>query len=258
MGLANVHLVEELRRRQQVEVQLQWARQIQSQLFPPEPLREVGLAIDALNEPGQKISGDYYDYFVRPDGLVTVVIADVSGKGIPASLLMANLQAGVHLTLEAETDLVRGVAALNKLICGNVSDARFITAVFGLLDPASGRLTYVNAGHPGPYILHEDGAEKLTPEPSLPLGIDDKFHYTSEVLDFGALPATLFFYTDGVSEAENEQGKQFAEERLAAALKANIGHDPTELVARIRRSIKQFTRNQPPSDDITMLAIRLG
>jgi phosphoserine phosphatase RsbU/P len=258
MGLANVQLVEELRRRQQVEIQIQWARQIQSQLFPPEPLTLGGLTIDALNDPGQKISGDYYDYFLRPDGLVTVVIADVSGKGIPASLLMANLQAGVHLTLVTETDLVRGVTALNKLVCRNVCDARFITAVFGLLDPKAGRLTYVNAGHLGPYLLHEDGAEKVNPEPSLPLGIEEDFCYASGVLDFGQRPATLFLYTDGVPEAENDQAKQYGEERLAGALRGSLGHDPTELVSRIRRSIKQFTRNQPPSDDITMLAIRLG
>ncbi|HVP10140.1 MAG TPA: SpoIIE family protein phosphatase [Phycisphaerae bacterium] len=257
MGLANVQLVEEMRRRQQVEIQLQWARQIQSQLFPPEPLVKDGLTIDALNDPGQKISGDYYDYFLRPDGLVTVVIADVSGKGIPASLLMANLQAGVHLTLVTETDLVRGVEALNELVCGNVSEARFITAIFGLLDPASGRLTYVNAGHPGPYLLHADRAEKLNPEPSLPLGIEKDFQYAAGTLDFGGLPATVFLYTDGVPEAENEQGKQYGDDRLAAALQASLVHGPTELMSRIRRSIKQFTRSQPPSDDITMLAIRL-
>jgi serine phosphatase RsbU (regulator of sigma subunit) len=257
MGLANVQLVEELRHRQQVEIQLQWARQIQSQFFPAEPLVLPGLVIDALNDPGQKVSGDYYDYFLRPDGRVSVVVADVAGKGIPASLLMANLQAGVHLTFTHETDLIRGVMGLNKLICRNVRDIRFITAIFGLLDPAARTLTYVNAGHPAPYLLTPDSADKLEIDPGLPLGVEEHFQYTTGVLDLARPPLTLFLYTDGVPEAENEQGELFTEARLAAALRDEVTRSPTDLVARLRRIVKQFARNQPQSDDITMLAIRL-
>jgi sigma-B regulation protein RsbU (phosphoserine phosphatase) len=257
MGLANVQLVDELRRRQQVELQLQLARQIQSQLLPAEPLIVGGLTVDALNDPGQKVSGDYYDYFVRPDGLVGLIVADVAGKGIPASLLMANLQAGVHLILKGDGDLVVGVEALNRLICQNVADAKFITAIFGLLDPRSRTFTYINAGHPAPYVVDGTGAVKLQTEPGLPLGIEDDFHYTAEVARLPESAATLFVYSDGVPEAENEQGKQYGEGRLAEALADGITHAPGELINRIRRSVKQYTRSQPQGDDITILAARL-
>jgi len=257
MGLANVQLVEELRRRQQVEMQLQWARQIQSQLLPAEPLIVGGLSVDALNDPGQKVSGDYYDYFVRPDGLVGLIVADVAGKGIPASLLMANLQAGVHLILKGDGDLVAGVEALNRLICQNVADAKFITAIFGLLDLQSRTFTYVNAGHPAPYVLDAGGAVKLQVEPGLPLGIEADFRYAAEVLRLPKSIATLFMYSDGIPEAENEQGRHYGEQRLAEALADGIAHAPGELINRIRRSVKQYTRSQPQGDDITILAARL-
>ncbi len=257
MGLANVQLVEELRRRQQVELQLQWARQIQSRLFPAEPLVVGGLSVDALNDPGQKVSGDYYDYFTRSDGRVGLIVADVAGKGIPASLLMANLQAGVHLILKSNGDLVAGVAALNRLICRNVADAKFITAIFGLLDPSARTLTYVNAGHPAPYMLGQAGVTKVLSEPGLPLGIEDDFRYTAEEVRLPGSSATLFLYSDGVPEAENEQGQQYGEGRLAEALEGGIAHPPNELVNRVRRSVKQFTRGQSQTDDITILAARL-
>ena len=258
MGLANVRLLEEMQERQRVDMQIQWARGIQAQLFPAEALAGPGMLIDALNDPGQKVSGDYFDYFLRPDGLVTVVMADVSGKGIPASLLMANLQAGVHVTLATEKDLVAGVERLNKLICHNVSGGRFITAIFGLFDPEAKTFQFVNAGHLGPYLLQSGGrVQKLNPEPGLPLGIESDFSYFTETTELTATPLTLFLYTDGIPEAENELGEQYGEHRLASALKSNTDQPPAELIARLRRSVKQFTRNHPQSDDITMLALQL-
>lgn len=268
-GLANAQLVEELQRRQQIDMQLQMGRQIQAQLFPTEPLtltREsqpasLHLTIDALNDPGQKISGDYYDYFLRDDGLVVVVIADVVGKGVPASLLMANLQAAVRVTMMAEVDLVHIVERLNRLICRNVADSRFITAIFGLLDPAARKFTCVNAGHPPPYLLYAGGrVEKAIVEAGLPLGIEPDYHYEAGMIEMRAAPTdpmTMFLYTDGVPEAENEQGKMFEENRLVSTLEANVDPPPGELVTRVRRSIKQFSRNYPQSDDITMVAVRL-
>ncbi|MBN2561631.1 MAG: SpoIIE family protein phosphatase [Phycisphaerae bacterium] len=279
MGLANVQLVEEMHRRQQMEMQLQLGRQIQAHLFPSQPMAEPasstspGLKIDALNDPGQEISGDYYDYFRRDDGLVAVVIADVAGKGLPASLPMANLQAAVHLTLTEETDLAHAVDLLNELICRNVADSRFITGIFGLLDPAARIFRYVNAGHPWPYVLRSDERSRAHPglkprtsrlvekpamRSGLPLGIDPNVVYEPGVIEMTDLPATLFLYTDGIVDAENEQRERFQEQRLVSLLEANAGQPPDQLVTRVRRSIEQFTRNHPQTDDITMVAIRLG
>lgn len=262
MGLANVQLVEEMQQRQRAEMQLQLAREIQAQLFPAEPLAEQGLRIAALNDPGQKVSGDYYDYFVRPDGLIAVIIADVAGKGAPAAMLMANLQAAVHVTLAHEADLIKVVGVLNRLICRNVRDSKFITGIFGLLDPAKRVFTYVNAGHLGPYLIHEsrgdDRVEKIQPDATLPLGIEENEPYTLQRIEFGTGPTTLLLYTDGVPDAENPQGQQFGEARFAECIAAGAGEQPEELVTRLRRSIKQFARNHPQTDDITLAAVRLG
>ena len=258
MGLANVQLVDEIKRRQWIDAQLRTAREIQANLFPPAPLRTDGVRIDPLNDPGQKVSGDYYDYFVRPDGLVAVVIADVAGKGLPASLLMANLQSAVRLVMETETDLTRIVRQLNRLVCRNIGDSRFITGMFGLLDPAARVFRYCNAGHPPPYLIRgRHRLEKVAMEPALPLGVDAAYAYEAASLDLPDRPTTLLAFTDGVPDAEDEDGAQYGEPRLIAALQANLSQPSDELVARLRRSIKQFTRNEPLTDDITLLAVEL-
>ena len=258
MGLSNIKLIEEIHLRQRVEHNLQTAREIQSKLLPVEPFTAPGIVIDALNDASQAISGDYFDYFHRPDGLITLVIADVSGKGTPASLLMANLQAAVHVTLATQTDLAAAVNALNRLVCQNVGSGRFITAIFALLDPATRKLTYVNAGHLPPYLLRPSGITLVEMEPTLPLGVDCDFNYEAASLDLSPPPVTLFGFTDGIPDAEDDEGQSFGAARLEEALKANLDQPPAELVARIRRSIKQFTRNHAQTDDITMLAVHLS
>jgi sigma-B regulation protein RsbU (phosphoserine phosphatase) len=259
MGLANVQLVDEMKQRQQMELQFQWAREIQANLFPAEPYDSNGTQIDALNDPGQRVSGDYFDYFARDDGLITVVMADVCGKGAPAALLMANFQAAVHVTMSHESDLTRVAEILNRLISRNVRDTRFITAIFGLLDPVKRTFTYVNAGHMPPVLLEAGEAPRIIEvEPALPLGIEPEFVYKSGSIELPTKSSALFFYTDGVPDAEDPQGEQFMEKRLMEALGSGDDLPPGELISRVRRSVSQFTRNHPLTDDITMLAFRVN
>ncbi len=258
MGLVNVRLVEELQNRRQVEQQLHLAREIQTNLFPARPLEDGVVSIHALNDPGQKVSGDYYDYFRREDGKIAVIVADVAGKGVSAALLMANMQAAVRVLLTTETDLTRAVGVLNGLFCENMADGRFITAIIGLLDPAGRRFEYVNAGHLGPYLIRRDAQfEKVENEPNLILGVLRDASYDVQRLELPDHPSRLLFYTDGVPEAENEAGEQFQDERFASALAGCLALPPSELVIRVRRCIKQFTRQHPQSDDITLLAVEL-
>jgi sigma-B regulation protein RsbU (phosphoserine phosphatase) len=257
MGLANVQLVDEMKQRQQMELQFQWAREIQGNLFPAEPYDQDGIQIDALNDPGQRVSGDYYDYFPRDDGLITVVMADVCGKGAPAALLMANFQAAVHVTMSHETNLTVA-EILNRLISRNVRDTRFITAIFGLLDPKTRRFSYINAGHLPPVLLQSGQSPKIIEvEPALPLGIEPEFGYQPGCIELPPQTSSLFFYTDGVPDAEDPQGQQFMENRLMEALAGCDDLPPGEQIVRIRRSVSQFTRNHPLTDDITMLAMRV-
>ncbi len=258
MGLANVQLVEEMKQNQQMELQFQWAREIQGNLFPREPLTSEKVQIDALNDPGQRVSGDYYDYFVRPDGLITLVMADVCGKGAPAALLMANFQAAMHVTMAHETDLVHAADVFNRLISRNVRDTRFITAIFGLLDTEKRVFNYINAGHLPPILLEKGAPPRIIEvAPALPLGIEPEFGYGQGSLEMPA-GSCLYLYTDGVPDAEDPQGEQFKEQRLMDALAACEDLPPSEVIGRVRRSVSQFTRNHPLIDDITMLAVRVN
>lgn len=260
MGLATVQLVEETKQREKVEYQIGLARQIQTRLFPAAPLRAPGLSIDALNDPGQRISGDYYDYFERDDGKVVIVMADVAGKGIPASLLMANLQAAVRVTLLKDADLVGSVTNLNRLLCQNAGDDRFVTAIFGVLDRQSRTFSYVNAGHPHPYLIRNRKSSAIvepTTDADLPIGIETDYPYRPRSIALEDRPSMLVFYTDGVTDAENDVGDMYEEARFAQSIANNVSQPTNEMVTRLRRSIKQFTRNTPQTDDITILAVEL-
>lgn len=257
MGLANCQLLEEMRQRQQVEIQLNLARQIQNALFPAEPLCTSGVSIDAVNDPGQKISGDYYDYFVRPDGQVVVLVADVSGKGVPASLLTANLQAAVQLTLAQNVGLVESVRDINRLICRNVSEGRFITAIVGLLDPAKRQYTCITAGHPAPYLIEGGAVKPVKTSPALPLGLEPDYEYEPQVIALEGKPSMLVMFSDGIPDAENDAYQPYGLDRLVDVLASSTEKSTADVVGRIRTSIRQFTRNHPQTDDITILAMKL-
>jgi sigma-B regulation protein RsbU (phosphoserine phosphatase) len=259
MGLVNVQLLEEQRNREKFEAQLHLARQIQNRLLPGEPIRLDGLIVTAINEPGRYVSGDYFDYRVRPDGVVTIVIADVSGKGIPAALLMANLQAAVHVTLLDHDDLSRAAMRLNELIYENVDSERFITGIVGLLDPAKRMFRYVNCGHMPPYHLRSDGSMVQLPGTStLPLGIMIDVKFPVVEYELGSAPSTLFMYTDGVPDAQNDREEFFGETRVRELLSGCTDLAADALIQRVRLSIQQFSRHAPQFDDITMLAIGLS
>jgi sigma-B regulation protein RsbU (phosphoserine phosphatase) len=258
LALANVRLLEEREQRLRFEEELNLARQIQTRLLPAAPLQEDGLVIEALNDPGRRVSGDYYDYLRRPDGRVAVVCADVAGKGVPAALLMANLQAAVHVLLMETDDLAGAMAAINRLVCLNVEGGRFITGVFALLDPVGRACQFVNAGHLPPVCVFPSGElQQLVHEPDLPLGVDENFEYSIRIAKLASGPFTMFLYTDGVPDAVNQQGSDFGEGRLLDALKACAGESPGDQIASVRRLVNQFTRGEPQNDDITMVAVRL-
>jgi len=257
MGLANCQLLEEMRNRQQVEIQLNLARQIQNGLFPTEPLRHGSVGIDAVNDPGQRISGDYYDFFVRPDGKIVVLVADVAGKGVPASLMTANLQAAVRVTLGRDSDLVEAVHEINHLICNNVTECRFITGIFGLLDPDARNYTCITAGHPAPYLIEGGQVRPVVTAPALPLGLEPDYKYEPQTIELSGRPSKLVMFSDGIPDAENEADEPYGLDRLVDVLRNAVDKAPGDLVGRIRTSIRQFTRSHPQTDDITILAMQL-
>lgn len=247
------HIQEELRRKV-LEQELQIAKKIQQQLFPGNVLLPSPYQFHAVNIPSRTVGGDFYDVIRLRDGRFLFVIADVSGKGVPAALLMANFQAAVRiLTLEKNT--VREIVKyLNQHCTLHTAPEQFITAHFLLLDTITGKAESLNAGHFPPVLLSSDGSVSQCEVGGTPLGIFADASYESEVID---LQSSLLFcaYTDGVVEATNSEGQQFGLDGLLQLLQGNMNLPLDELSTMLLRKLTQHAGSQF-QDDCTFYFIR--
>lgn len=255
VGLANLRLFQAHMRSQAVYAELQRARQIQRNLLPAQTYRDGWLLIEGHNEPSSEVSGDYFDYFPVEGGRAGFIIADVTGHGLPAALVMANLQAAVRVALAADIDLPALAARVNRLICENTSSSVFVTGVLGTVDPRSGVVEYVNAGHPAPILIGGGRARVFDSEAgSLPLGIepDERFN----VIRLEPTPGEngLVFYTDGLTEAINGEGELMGVGPILDKLATVEQPSPERLIRTIRQVMRDYLRGVPGSDDMTLLA----
>ncbi|NOT02535.1 MAG: SpoIIE family protein phosphatase [Phycisphaerales bacterium] len=259
IGLINARLLDEQRSKLEMEKELAVAREIQNDLFPQQLPEHDRLEFGVLNEPGRTVSGDYYDIVARPDGRFGFVIADVAGKGIAASLIMSNLQAAVRLTMLDCTDIGKTVSRWNNLIHGNTDVSKFVTCLAGIVDPASGRLELVSAGHQFPYLLSNGSVKSVQAdfESQFPLGIVGDVDYRALTVDLSERPCTLFCFTDGIPEAMSASGEFFGDQRIEQLLADAAPSDPAGLIRHVRKALTQFCRDAPQSDDITIVALRL-
>ncbi len=258
-ALKTSRLVQECQSRQQLENELAVARQIQEGLFPRQLPERDDLQIVAFNNPGRNVSGDYYDVIPLEGERFGIIIADVSGKGVPAAMLMANLQAAVRVSLRDTADLVHIVRGLNELVYDNTVGTKFITALVGVLDPTDRAIRYVNAGHYPPYQVLPDGHVSALPaDAGLPLGVERDADYPVVDVSLGDRTSTLFLFTDGIPESLNQEDEFYGLGRIEDLLGRNARTPPSELVHRCRRTIADFVGHVPQSDDVTLMAVRLG
>ena len=203
--------------------------------------------------PAKEVGGDLYEYFVRDEKLY-FCIGDVSGKGVPASLVMAVTQAIFLASAQHTSHPAHIMQTLNRSGCRGNSRNMFVTLFIGVLDLPTGRLRYCNAGHDAPVLMTENGPQWLDVKPNLPLGIVADFEYAAQECQ---LPpqATLLLYTDGVTEAMNEQHKQFGRERLSNCLQAGAV-TAKQVVDTVLQAVDEFVDGAEQSDDLTMLALR--
>lgn len=225
--------------------------------FPPFPeLTEVG-DIYASMTPAKDVGGDFYDFFQIDDERIGLVIADVSGKGVPASLFMA-----VSRTLLRATAL-RGVSSAecltyaNKLLCKESLDSMFVTVFYGIYHYKTGMMDYTNAGHNPPYLLRGGRTVECLPVASnFVVGVFDDIEFESNTLTFG-IGDTLLLYTDGVTEAFNDKREQFSESNLQDILASmHESSSAKEVVTSVLQSVKIFSGDYPQSDDITLLSLQ--
>jgi phosphoserine phosphatase RsbU/P len=260
IGLINARLMAEQKAKLEMEAELDVAREIQQQLFPRSLPERDDVAFAVLNDPGRRVSGDYYDVIEMDDGRIGFVIADVTGEGVAASLLMSNLQGVVRWTMRSCEDLGVLCGQWNQLLCDNTDASKFVTCLTGIIDTAKRDLTYVLAGHPPPYMVREATGEvdTLSAEAHYPLGIVDGAIYETTTVRIGEGRCTLVGFTDGVYEAASATGEQFGDERIVKVLSECAKLEPQAMIRRLRKAVATHCRDMPQGDDITMLAARFA
>jgi serine phosphatase RsbU (regulator of sigma subunit) len=257
-------MAEDLQRHQALVVQqerlrreLELSRLIQTEMLPRAPLRLGAAEIKGVSIPAREVGGDFFNYFALPDGRLALLIGDVSGKGVSAALLMANVQATLRARLPLEFDLAKLAAQLDREIDETTPGGVFLTLFLGILDTAGHELRYVNAGHNPQFLLRGDGGIVPMASTGLPIALYPDHGYEEVVLPVrgGDL---LFFYTDGLVEAENDAGDMFGADRLQTLLAEEQTHGIDAVFDRIETTVRTFRGQAEPLDDATMMALRIS
>ena len=251
--------IEEVRQRNAQE--LMTAKAIQESALPTEfpAFPDIDcFDIYASMKTAREVGGDFYDFFlIEGSSRVGFVIADVAGKGIPAALFMMTAKTQIRNYMEAGLPVGEAVDAANHQLCIGNDAGMFVTMFACLLDYETGRLSYVNAGHNPPLVLHDGSWEWMRSVSGMPLGLFEDFPYEpfERQLSVGDM---LYLYTDGVTEAMNAEGELFGEDRLEKTLNNYSDFNPRSTCVGIRRAITDFTLDCDQSDDITMLGLKYG
>src|SRR6266404_3935851 len=253
--IEKVMLHEQLIEKKRLQTQLEVARQVQLQLLPPSDPQLPGFDISAYNFPTEEVSGDYYDWVRIFDDQIGIVIADVSGKGVPAALLMAFLRASLRAATHIGYSPQISMAKVNFLLWESIERNQFVTAFYGILDATNRTLAYTNAGHNPPLLLTGDGKHQFIERGSLPLGMfkDTRYHEYYQTIEPGEM---LVLYTDGVTEAQNLKGEEYGRDRLARAVKANQTLSARDLITAVHKEVIEWTDGKGATDDVTFFVIK--
>lgn len=236
--------------------ELEQAADIQRRLLPTSAPQVPGFELAGYNAPCRTVGGDYYDFLTYPDGRVAMLVGDVAGKGMPAALLMSSLQARVQVLFEDPDNLAALVTKLNRVITTNCPSNRFITFFFGVLDPHTNQITYCNAGHNPPLLVHRDGTLERLEGTGVILGILPVAKYEQQTCRFEPGDLVVLF-SDGVTEASRpDVDEEYGEERLAEALAEFRDQSCQSIIESINSRVHEFTKGSPPADDITLVVAK--
>jgi sigma-B regulation protein RsbU (phosphoserine phosphatase) len=253
--IEKVMLHEQMIEKKRLQGQLEVARQVQLALLPPTDPQLDGYDISAYNFPTEEVSGDYYDWVKIYDDQIGIVIADVSGKGVPAAILMAFLRASLRAATHIGYATNISMAKVNYLLWESIERNQFVTAFHGVLDASNRTLSYSNAGHNPPLLMNAGGEIRFIEFGEQPLGMfpQTRYHEYHMSLEPGDV---LVLYTDGATEAQSPSGEEFGRDRIVEAIKENYDKPAREMIASLQMAVLEWTGNAGASDDVTFFIIK--
>jgi phosphoserine phosphatase RsbU/P len=255
VALENVELHASALEKERIEKEIEVAAEIQRGLLPTELPSIPGYRCLAFTQPCRAIGGDFYDCFEMPDGKLAFVIADVSGKSVPAALLVSTLHASLHTLRDSFGDPLAVMHRLNNVICESSAENKFITMVLFVLDSQRHRLQLINAGHNYPLLAHADGAIERVESSGFPLGLfpDARYGVEEKRLRPGSI---LIAYTDGISETRSPGQEEYGETRLLDYVLGTLDDPSTDVTTGMLARLSAFRGTTAPEDDITMVVLR--
>ncbi len=253
--LVNLLVLLEVADRLSLKNDLEVARQIQLAMLPASSFSAPGIETFGSSRPANTVGGDFYDILPLDDGRLIVALGDVAGKGSPAALLMALLLAMLRTLVDENLEPADLVSRLNVQVCRQAPGTRFITLFLAFYDPMTGDLTYVNAGHTQPLLIRKNQTtEKLT-EGGVALGLFEQSTYQTGHVTIQP-DELVAMYSDGITEAENPNGRPFDESGLESALISNLNGPLPSIGAAVVRAVEQHTDDTRFADDLTILLLR--
>jgi sigma-B regulation protein RsbU (phosphoserine phosphatase) len=236
--------------------EMEIASQIQRSLLPERCPELDGLAVAAHSAPAHQVGGDFYDFIPLPEGRWGIVIADASGKGVPAALLMALSRSLIRAYSRDNPSVLRALEMANRFMLEDMQPGTFVTCFYAVIDPARWRLTYVNAGHNPPVVSRPDAHVHLLPASGTPLGVIEESGLAEETCDLAPGDVVLM-YTDGITEAVDGVGEQFGLARLQEVLGNAISLGAAAILDRVRTAVLAFAGDQPQFDDMTTIVLKV-
>jgi len=253
--LVNLLVLLEVAERLSLKGELEVAREIQLALLPRGTYAAADIEVFGVTKPANTVGGDFYDVLPQADGQLVLTLGDVAGKGSPAALLMALLLAALRTLVEERLEPSTLIARLNVQICRHSPASRFITLVYATYNPATGRLTYVNAGQNPPLIRRRDGRFERLTGTGIALGLFEQSEYSAAetTLEPGDL---LVFYSDGITEAEDPSGQPLEESGLELVVERRASRPASEIAAEVLAAVHAHARRARFADDLTILVLK--
>lgn len=253
--IENARLLEEEKMYLSLQEELKMASEIQRKLLPDSPPDVPGYELYAANIPAKSVGGDYYDFVPLSEDRLAFCIADITGKGMPAAMLMANLQATFRSQVLVDDDCTTCMTRTNKLLYRSTESTKFATMIYGALDPKSGKIKYTNGGHDCPILFKRDCEPTQLESTGLILGIFEDSDYNQESIRLEAGNLLLLF-SDGITEAMNSNFEMYGTEPLKNLVQKNLEKSVSEIGSMILEDIRKHAGGTTQSDDITLMLIK--